>query len=57
MLVVGDYVFDIAAGKAAGAATAYLTNGAAPRQMDVTADYTVDSLAELAPLVGIQDRP
>jgi hydrogenase expression/formation protein HypE len=56
MLVVGDYVFDIAAGRAAGAATAFLTNGATPRQMDETADYTVDSLAQLAAILGIQDR-
>jgi hydrogenase expression/formation protein HypE len=57
MLVVGDYVFDIAAGRAAGAATAFLTNGAPPRQMDVSADYTVQSLDQLAAVVGIQDRP
>jgi hydrogenase expression/formation protein HypE len=55
MLVVGDYVFDIAAGNAAGAATAFLTNGAALPAMEVKPDYTIASLGELAGIVGIQD--
>jgi hydrogenase expression/formation protein HypE len=61
MLVVGDYVFDIAAGKAAGAATAFLTNGSAAstagpghaRGTDVVPDTTIASLRELAALLGL----
>jgi hydrogenase expression/formation protein HypE len=61
MLVVGDYVFDIAAGKAAGAATAFLTNGSAtpaagPGHIpgtDVVPDRTIASLRELATLLGL----
>ena len=60
LLVVGDYVFDIAAGSAAGAATAFLTNGAPMPSMDVRPDYAVASLDELARLLGLQppaERP
>lgn len=53
MLVVGDYVFDIEAGVAAGAATAFLTNGAAVPAMHVTPDFTVAALEELNGVLGL----
>jgi hydrogenase expression/formation protein HypE len=53
MLVVGDYVFDIEAGKAAGAATAFLSNGAAVPAMGVTPDFTVAALGELNGVLGL----
>jgi HAD superfamily hydrolase (TIGR01509 family) len=61
LLVVGDFVFDIAAGKAAGAPTVLLTNGriapqaripgAAPPTEPV-ADFTITTLGELAGILG-----
>jgi len=62
MLVVGDFVFDIAAGKAAGSPTVLVTNGrAAPDSrgpivtpaVDMEPDYTIESLSELAALLGL----
>jgi HAD superfamily hydrolase (TIGR01509 family) len=53
ILVVGDYVFDIAAGKAAGAATAFLTNGAPVPAMDAAPDYTISRLAELKDILRL----
>jgi hydrogenase expression/formation protein HypE len=64
MLVVGDFVFDIAAGQAAGAVTALITNGqdpaATPRSGLVTgvhaeADYTIARLDELKAILGIRE--
>ncbi len=60
LLVVGDFVFDIAAGNAAGAATALLTNGSGPQTPGHSAvpvqgvpDHTIGRLEELAGIVGI----
>ncbi len=53
MLVVGDYVFDIAAGKAAGSLTALLTNGRDAPPVEPAPDFTVARLAELAPILGL----
>ena len=53
MLVVGDYVFDIEAGKAAGAATAFLSNAAAVPAMSVTPDFTIAALEELNGILGL----
>ena len=57
MLVVGDFVFDIAAGKAAGSPTVLITNGRQPQQLaalgDIHADYTIAQLGELAGILGI----
>jgi HAD superfamily hydrolase (TIGR01509 family) len=52
MLVVGDFVFDIAAGHAAGATTVLITNGGAPAAMDPPPHYVIRSLPEIA---GILD--
>lgn len=53
MLVVGDYVFDIEAGRAAGAATVLLTNGSQAPAAAVGADWTVESLAGVSALLGL----
>jgi hydrogenase maturation factor len=50
VLVVGDFVFDVEAGRRAGALTAFITNGeggGAPPG----ADFTIHTLADLLPLV------
>jgi HAD superfamily hydrolase (TIGR01509 family) len=62
MLLVGDFVFDIAAGKAAGASTALLTNGGRtppmrlsgnPMLSEPVPDFTIASLEELAVILGL----
>jgi hydrogenase expression/formation protein HypE len=53
VLIVGDFVFDIMAGKAAGAGTAFLTNGRPVPPMEVSPDYVVDTLMELRPILGV----
>lgn len=63
-LVVGDYVLDMLAGRAAGALTAYLTNGGAGelfgnsadelgRPEDAACDFVVHGLAELDDVVRL----
>jgi HAD superfamily hydrolase (TIGR01509 family) len=63
-LVVGDYVLDMQAGRAAGALTAYLTNGGAGepggngahelgRAEDAACDFVVHGLAELDDVVRL----
>jgi HAD superfamily hydrolase (TIGR01509 family) len=51
MLVVGDYVFDMQAGRAAGARTALLRNAKVPIP-PAEADYVIGALNELLDLVG-----
>jgi phosphoglycolate phosphatase-like HAD superfamily hydrolase len=46
--MIGDYCFDLDAGRAAGARTVYLTNGETPRW---TADFVIESLRELPDLL------
>jgi HAD superfamily hydrolase (TIGR01509 family) len=53
VLMVGDYVFDIEAGRAAGAPTALLTNGRAAPLIQPAPDFTVATLHELRPLLGL----
>jgi phosphoglycolate phosphatase-like HAD superfamily hydrolase len=53
VLMVGDYVFDIEAGRAAGASTALLTNGRAAPPIQPAPDFTVASLRELPPLLRL----
>ena len=53
LLVVGDYVFDIAAGKAAGAVTALLTNGRPAAVTEPAPDFTITKLGELEGLLGL----
>ncbi len=50
VLMVGDYRFDVDAGNAAGALTAYLTNGS-PLPDDVASRFVVDRLPDLASIL------
>lgn len=50
ILVVGDYIFDIQAGQAAGAKTAFLDDGTT-EPPSPPPDFTVRSLAELKPII------
>jgi hydrogenase expression/formation protein HypE len=51
MLVVGDFEFDIQAGRDAGAMTAYITNQNSGDPAPVKSDFTVSNLRELKPLI------
>jgi len=68
LLVVGDFVYDIAAGKAAGARTVLITNGADAARaaaatrarvgaavpfVDAAPDHVITTLAELPPLLDL----
>ena len=50
ILVVGDFLYDVASGAAAGTRTVFLTNGKPPT-FDVEADFIIDSLNELIHLL------
>lgn len=50
VLTVGDFLFDVQAGSAAGARTVFLTNGHPP-DYAVQADYVIDNLKELMKLL------
>lgn len=54
IMVVGDYLFDIHAGNAAGAVTVFLSNGGPVSEAAREAsDYVVESLAELRKVVRL----
>ncbi len=55
LLMVGDYVFDVEAGRRAGARTAFLVSPATTRFPDPPADVTVNALKELKDFIG--ERP
>jgi len=50
ILVVGDFIFDVEAGRRAGALTAYLTNRGTPHA-DVRPDFSVAHLGELKEII------
>lgn len=50
-LVVGDFVFDVEAGAAAGAVTALITNGGEPAEMKVKPDLVIRALEEITAIV------
>jgi hydrogenase expression/formation protein HypE len=52
LLVVGDYLFDIEAGAAAGSPTVFLTNGSPQPQMKVQPDHVIARLEELEGILG-----
>jgi HAD superfamily hydrolase (TIGR01549 family) len=52
LLMVGDFVYDIAAGHAAGAPTAFITNGKATPPADPAPDFVIAALPELPTLLG-----
>lgn len=51
MLVVGDFVFDMDAGRKAGAPTVFLTNGRSHPPFARSPDYTITDLRELSGIV------
>jgi hydrogenase expression/formation protein HypE len=51
MLVVGDFVFDIAAGHAAGATTVLITNGSPAAHMDPPPHHVIQSLPEITEIL------
>jgi hydrogenase expression/formation protein HypE len=53
MLVVGDYIFDIEAGRRAGARTAFLTNRRLSPPDDYIPDFTIDQLPELKEIIDL----
>jgi hydrogenase expression/formation protein HypE len=56
LVVVGDYVFDIDAGRRAGSHTVLLGNGTPPRGLSVTPDDVIDRLSELASVIERLDQ-
>jgi len=52
MLVVGDYVFDVEAGRRAGALTVFLDNGTITQDHTPLADFTIKNLDELKGIVA-----
>jgi HAD superfamily hydrolase (TIGR01509 family) len=56
LLVVGDYVFDIDAGRRAGSHTVLLANGTPPRGLSVTPDAVIDRLSELVGMIDALDQ-
>ena len=53
VLVIGDYVFDMEAGRRAGAPTAFLTNGTDPPAMTEPPTYVITSLLEVPQILGL----
>jgi len=53
LVVVGDFLFDIQAGKNAGSITVFLNNGRKPDFPDPGSDYTISQLAELKKLIRL----
>ncbi len=53
-LFVGDFEFDMLAGRRAGVRTALLRNPVQPSSAN--ADHVIASLAEIAPVLGLPDR-
>ncbi len=56
LVVVGDYVFDIDAGRRAGSHTVLLANGTPPRNLSVTPDAVIDRLSELPGVIERLDQ-
>ncbi|MDO9541535.1 MAG: HAD family phosphatase [Kiritimatiellia bacterium] len=52
MAVIGDYVFDIEAGREAGALTVFLESNHTTRRPDPPADFTIKRLDELKQIFG-----
>jgi hydrogenase expression/formation protein HypE len=53
LLVVGDYIFDIEAGRRAGARTAFLTNRRFSPTDDHIPDFTIEQLNELKEIIDL----
>jgi HAD superfamily hydrolase (TIGR01509 family) len=57
MLMVGDYVLDVQAGRAAGAITVFLEDHWRLEEFDVTADFVIRDLRELEAIVDARSGP
>jgi phosphoglycolate phosphatase len=55
-VMVGDSNFDVDAGKAAGVTTIAVTYGYRPRAVIAHADYLIDRMSDLLPLIEKMDR-
>ena len=53
MLVVGDFIFDIEAGRRAGARTVFLTNQRLSPPVDHIPDFTIDRLTDLKEIIDL----
>jgi len=53
MIMVGDYIFDVEAGKRAGTWTVLLKNGDPPKPEDPGSDFTISCLGELLGIVRL----
>jgi len=56
LVVVGDYVFDIEAGRRAGSHTVLLANGTPPAGFSVTPDAVIDRLSQLPGVIERLDQ-
>ena len=53
VLMVGDYIFDIQAGKSAGCLTAFLDYGTASGDFKIESDFTIFHLERIKKIVGL----
>ncbi|RZB37666.1 MAG: hypothetical protein SRB2_00768 [Desulfobacteraceae bacterium Eth-SRB2] len=53
VLMVGDYIFDIQAGKSAGCNTVFLDYGTVYGDFKIESDFTISHLEEIKKIVGI----
>ncbi|MBN2439667.1 MAG: HAD family hydrolase [Deltaproteobacteria bacterium] len=53
VLVVGDFVFDVEAGRKAGAITAFLTNRGSSHPCAYPSDFTLEHLGELKEIINL----
>jgi hydrogenase expression/formation protein HypE len=53
VLVVGDYLFDIQAGRSAGARTALIIGENPPPDYATLADHVIRTLSELLPILAL----
>jgi HAD superfamily hydrolase (TIGR01549 family) len=53
MLMVGDFVFDVQAGREAGSITVFLDNGTSSGSATIESDFTISSLSEIKNIVRL----
>lgn len=53
ILMVGDYIFDIQAGKSAGCITAFLDHGTISGDFKIESDFTISHLEGIKKIVGL----
>ena len=57
VLMVGDYIFDIQAGKSAGCVTAFLAYGTVSGDVKIESDFTISHLEEIKKIAGLGHPP